>query len=441
MSASPSTAITRRSLSKKNRVAVISGLRTPFARQGTAYKQVTALELGAAVVTELLARLSVDPSEFQQLVFGSVLPSLEAPNIAREIVLMSPLPKSVDAFSVSRACATSFQSVVSVAQSIQQGWITGGLAGGADSASVVPITVSKRLAAALLELSKAKTLTNRINILSNLSLRDLIPVPPSAKEFSTQKTMGEHAEEMAKDHRISREEQDLFAHFSHQKANTAWNEGRIAPQVMSTYFPPFREVLAKDNNIRDNSTLESYSRLKPAFDKKHGTITAGTSSPLTDGAAVVALMAEERAKSLGLEPLGFIRSAAFAALDPRQDMLMGPSYATPLALDRAGVTLNDMSLVDMHEAFAAQVLCNIKAFASPQFANEKLGRSAAIGEIDMEKFNVAGGSIAYGHPFAATGARMITQTLWELRHRGFELGLVTACAAGGLGAALVLEVV
>lgn len=440
MAVSSHAPTTRRSQPKTNRVAILSGLRTPFAKQGTAYKQVSALELGATVVTELLARMSVDPSEFQQLVFGSVLPSLEAPNIAREIVLMSPLPKSVDAFSVSRACATSFQSVVSVAQAIELGTITGGLAGGADSASVVPITISKKLAAALVDLSKAKTLTNRISILSTLSVRDLVPIPPSAKEFSTQKTMGEHAEEMAKDHQISREEQDRFAHSSHCKASAAWREGRLEQQVMHTYFPPFREVLAKDNNIRDDSALESYTRLKPAFDKKYGTITPGTSSPLTDGAAAVALMREDRAKSLGLKPLGYLRSAAFAALDPRRDMLMGPSYATPLALDRAGLTLKNMSLVDMHEAFAAQVLCNVKAFASAQFAKEKLGRAAAIGEIDMDRFNVVGGSIAYGHPFAATGARMITQTLWELKRCGGEFALVTACAAGGLGAAVVLEV-
>ena len=208
---------------------------------------------------------------------------------------------------------------------------------------------------------------------------------------------------------------------------------------MTAQIPPYREALQKDNNIRLNSEIAQYARLRPAFDRKHGTVTAATSTPLTDGAAAVLMMSESRARELGLQPLGYLKSFAFAAIDVWEDMLLGPAYATPVALDRAGLTFADLDLIDMHEAFAAQTLANIKMLGSEQFAREKLGRSEAVGQIDWDKFNVLGGSLAYGHPFAATGARMITQTLHELRRRGGKYGLTTACAAGGLGAAMILE--
>lgn len=208
---------------------------------------------------------------------------------------------------------------------------------------------------------------------------------------------------------------------------------------MTAYTPPYREPLSEDNNIRGSSTLADYAKLRPAFDRKHGTVTAANSTPLTDGAAAVILMTESRARELGLTPLGYLRSYAFTAIDVQQDMLLGPAWSTPLALERAGLTLGDLILIDMHEAFAAQTLANLQLLASDRFARETLGRSQATGEVDESKFNVLGGSIAYGHPFAATGARMIVQTLRELRRRGGGFGLVTACAAGGLGAAMVLE--
>jgi acetyl-CoA acyltransferase len=244
---------------------------------------------------------------------------------------------------------------------------------------------------------------------------------------------------MAKENHISRAAQDELAHRSHSRAAQAWADGRFAGEVMEVFVPPRYDAFAEDNLVRTDSALESYAKLKPVFDRKHGTITAANSSPLTDGASALLLMSEEKAKSLGLSPVGYIKSYAFAALDPAGQMLMGPSYATPKALDAAGVKLSDLDLIDMHEAFAAQVLSNTQAFASKTFAEEKLGRSEAIGEVDPDKLNVTGGSIAIGHPFAATGARQITQTLRELQRRGGGLALCTACAAGGLGAAMVLE--
>jgi acetyl-CoA acyltransferase len=427
-------------VTKQDRIAFVSGLRTPFARQSTAYRSVTAIELGKLLVNEMLIRVDIDPDLINRLVFGQVLILPETPNIAREIVLGTNMNLHTDAYSVSRACATSFQSAVSIAQAIMTNDIEIGIAGGADSASVVPVGVTRKLASLLVDLTKVKTIQQRLKLLATIRPADLIPVAPSAKEHSTGLTMGQNAEQMARDHGISREDQDQLAHLSHQRAAKAWQDGKLDDEVMQAHIPPYKETLSQDNNIRFESNLESYGRLKPAFDRKYGTVTAANSTPLTDGAAAVLMMKESRAKQLGLEPLGFLKSQAFAALDTKVDMLMGPSYASPIALDRAGVSMNDLTLIDMHEAFAAQTLCNINAFASKDFAKQKLGRSSPIGEIDLDKFNVLGGSIAYGHPFAATGARMITQTLNELRRRGGGLALTTACAAGGLGAAMILEV-
>ncbi len=425
---------------KQDRVAIVAGLRTPFARQLTHFKQSNAIDLGKMVVCEMLTRAEIDLSLIDRLVFGQVLIQPEAPNIAREIVLGTGMNVNTDTYSVSRACATSFQSAVSIAESIMAGSISVGVAGGADTSSVVPIGASKNLSAILVRLSKAKTLTQRLKLIAKLRPRDFAPVAPSVKEYSTGLTMGQNAEQMARDHGISREAQDELAHRSHTLAAQAWEAGHLNEEVMHAYVAPFEQTLTRDNTVRFDSQLAGYAKLRPAFDKPHGTITAANSTGLTDGAAALLLMSEKRAKELGYEPMGYIKSYAFSAIDATHDMLMGPSYATPVALDRAKLKLSDLTLIDMHEAFAAQTLCNLQAFASKKFAKEKLNRASAIGEVDMDIFNVQGGSLAFGHPFAATGARMITQTLRELKRRGGGLALNTACAAGGLGAAMILEV-
>ena len=422
-----------------DRIAIVSGLRTPFARQATVFHGVPANDLGKMVVGELLARSEIPPEIIEQLVFGQVVQMPEAPNIAREIVLGTGMSVHTDAYSVSRACATSFQAVANVAESLMAGTIRAGIAGGADSSSVLPIGVSKKLARVLVDANKARSTGQKLKLFSRLRLRDLLPVPPAVAEYSTGLRMGDTAEQMAKTYGITRQEQDALAHRSHQFAAQAWAEGKLADEVMTAYAPPFRDPITQDNNVRQNSSLADYAKLRPAFDRRHGTVTAANSTPLTDGAAAVILMTESRAKELGLQPLGYLRSYAFTAIDVQQDMLLGPAWATPLALDRAGLTMADLTLLDMHEAFASQTLTNLKLMASERFARDVLGRSQATGEVDDSKFNVLGGSIAYGHPFAATGARMITQTLHELRRRGGGFGLVTACAAGGLGAAMVLE--
>ncbi|NIF20868.1 acetyl-CoA C-acyltransferase FadI [Candidatus Pantoea multigeneris] len=422
------------------RIAITHGLRTPFLRQATEFHGIPALELGRMVVSELMARSELPVEVIEQLVFGQVVQMPEAPNIAREIVLSSGLSVHTDAYSVSRACATSFQAVANVAESLLAGTIRAGIAGGADSCSVLPIGVSKPLARALVDLTKARSLGKKWQVLKRLRPKDLLPVPPAVAEYSTGLRMGDTAEQMAKSHGITRQQQDSLALRSHQRAAQAWQSGVLLQEVMPAFIPPWKQAVERDNNVRFDAQAADYARLRPAFDRKHGSVTAANSTPLTDGAAAVILMTEGRARELGITPLGYLRSYAFSAIDVWQDMLLGPAYASPRALDRAGITLADLTLIDMHEAFAAQTLANLNMFRDERFAREVLHRPHALGEVNEEMFNVLGGSIAYGHPFAATGARMITQTLHELRRRGGGLGLVTACAAGGLGAAMVLEV-
>lgn len=426
--------------SSDDRVAVVAGLRTPFARQLTAFEGVTAIELGSMVTAELLARMDIDPALIERVVYGQVVQMPEAPNIAREIVLATGMGVDTDAYSVSRACATSFQTTVDIAQAIRTGEIEIGLAGGADSSSVLPIQVSRRLAGALLASSRAKGWRARLGAFRGVRARDLLPRPPAIRDYSTGLGMGDIGEQMAKSHGISREDQDAFALRSHERAQAAWDAGHLDDEVMPAFGGRRQTPIRRDNNIRADASMASLARLRPAFDRRHGSVTAGNATPLTDGAGSLVLMRAGRARALGVEPLGFLRSWAFRAVDPFVDGLIGPTHAAPLALDRAGLGLADLTLIDMHEAFASQTLANLRLWPDRDFARQHLGRDDAIGEVDESRLNVNGGSIAFGHPFAATGARMIVQTLHELRRRGGGTALATACAAGGLGAAVVLEV-
>jgi acetyl-CoA acyltransferase len=422
------------------RVAIVDGLRTPFAKSGTVFKHQSTFDLSSAVVRELVARSGIDTATVDRVVYGSVVQSVDSPNIAREIVLAGPFPQTVDAYSVTRACATSTQSFVDAAQSILLGDADIVIAGGADSLSRPPITYSDRFVDILMEANAARDLPSKAKAFSRVRPRDLAPHPPAIAERSTNETMGDSAEKMARANGISREAQDEFALRSHVKAVEAWEAGVFDTEVMPYPVPPrFKETVERDTIPRPDSSLEQLARLKPVFDRKYGTVTAANSSPLTDGASALLLMEESVAKALGYEPKAYLRSYAFAALDPNWQLLMGPALATPIALDRAGMTLGDLDLIDMHEAFAAQILSNLQAFASDTFAQERLGREKAIGEIDDTKFNIYGGSISLGHPFGATGARQIMTMANELDRRGGGTALVTQCAAGGLGAAVILE--
>ena len=421
------------------RVAIIGGLRTPFVKANTIFNDLTALDLGRIVVQELVQRYDLDPNQIDELVFGQVVPSMTASSIARELVLLSGLPRRIETHTVMRACATSIQAAVDVARSISAGLADVGIAGGTESMSDPPIFTSRPLAHALVSASKAKNLPSRLKPFQKLHARDLLPVPPAIAEYSTGMSMGDSAEKMAKENGISRLEQDQISLASHQNAARAWKAGYFKDEVMSVPVPPkYKEIADTDNLVREDTSIEALTALKPVFDRRYGTVTAGNASPLTDGAAALILMSEEKAKALGYEPLGFLKSYAFAATDPADQLLQGPAYAAPIALDRAGMKLSDIDLIDMHEAFASQIASNIQAFGSKAFA-AKLGRKAALGEVNRERLNVNGGSIALGHPFAATGARIIHQSLRELKRRNLATALVTVCAQGGQGAAVVLE--
>jgi len=421
------------------RVAIVAGVRTPFAKAGTVLKSISAIDLGKLCVAELLQRTNLDGREVQSLVFGTVIPSVLSPNIAREVSLLPQLPKGVQAYSVSRACASANQAITDAADQIALGHLDVAIAGGSESLSNIPILHAQGFADALVLASKARSLPARLKALARIRPKDLVPVTPAIAEPSTGETMGQSAEKMAKLNSIAREEQDHFALRSHRLAAAGTADGRLTAEIMPVYVPPkFTSVMTSDNGIREDTSYEALAALKPVFDRKYGSVTAGNSSPLTDGGACVLLMSEEKARSLGYTPLGIIRSYAYAALDPGEQLLQAPVLAAPVALKRAGLSLKDIDLVEMHEAFAAQVLSNLKGFESKYWA-ERAGFSQPVGEVDRAKLNVMGGSIAIGHPFGATGARITTTLLNELRRRGGQFGLMTVCAAGGMGFAMVVE--
>lgn len=424
----------------RRRVGIVDGLRTPFFKSGTAYRDVSTLDLGAAVVNEMLQRANLDSGLVDQVVFGAVVPDVAAPNIAREIALRNNMPASVDSYSVSRACATSTQSIVSGTQAILTGDVDIVVAGGSDSLSKPPITYSDAVIDALMAANSAKDLPSKIKAFAGLRPKDLAPRAPALEDISSGLTMGDAAEKMARENAIGREAQDEYAFESHLKAVEAWEKGVFDDEVMALAIPPeYRDVVTKDGVPRADTTLEKLASLRPVFDRKYGSVTAGNSSPLTDGAAAVLLMEERTAAKLGFEVKAYVRAWAFAGLDPSGQMLMGPSYASPKALDRAGMTMDDIDVVDMHEAFASQMLSNLEAFSSAEWAKEHLGRKQPIGAIDPDKLNLYGGSISLGHPFAATGARQALTMANEIVRRDAGTALITQCAAGGLGAALILE--
>lgn len=424
----------------RGRIAIVDGCRTPFVKSGTDFMNMDVVDLAGVAAAELVARTAIDPEEIDLSVFGVVVPALHAPNLGREVVFRASLPMGIPGVTVNLACASSTRAITFGIGSILSGEADVILAGGAESLTNVPIQFTRKAARTFMEASRAKTLPQKMAAFGKLRPADLAPVAPAIAEYTTGQSMGESAEKMAKENDISRRAQDEIALLSHQRAAAATEDGRLTAQIAPTFPPPgYDKAVTRDNGVRADSTLEALAKLRPVFDKRYGTLTAGNSSPLTDGGSAVLLMSEEKAKALGYEPLGYVRSYAFTALDPGDQLLQGPAYAAPAALDAAGVRFADLDLVEMHEAFASQILSNMKAFASRKFAERELGRSEPLGVVDLDRFNVTGGSIAIGHPFGATGARVVTQLLYELRRRGQNLGMVTVCAAGGVGFAMVVE--
>lgn len=435
-----STSSRARATPAGRRVAIVAGFRTPFVRAGSDFAQLDVLDLARAVTVELIQRSGIDPAEVDHLIYGNVTRPVQYSNLARELVLAAGLPRRTPADTVTLACASACQAITDATNLIERGYADVIIAGGAEMLSNVPISLSPPLARALVAASQAKSVGGKLNSLRGLAIADLPPVAPSITETSTGLSMGQSAELMAKKNGIKREDQDGWALASHQKAAAAWDDGRLAEEVAPVYVANNGgRAVTKDNHIRRDTSLEKLSALKPVFDRHYGTVTAGNSSPLTDGAASVLLMSVDKARALGLTPKALVRSYAYFAVDPADELLIGPAYAIPLALDRAGLTLSDMDIVEMHEAFAAQVLSTLAKLESKQFAAEELGRDTAVGRLDPAKINLRGGSIALGHPFGATGARCVTTLANEMELQSAQYGLVSVCAAGGVGAAIVLE--
>ncbi len=421
------------------KTAIIAGTRTAFSRSGSVFADLDAIELGKVAVGDALARSGLDGHRVDHLVYGTVVHDTQAPNLAREVGL-AVLPKIVPAVSVSRACASANQAITDAAQMIEVGQADVVIAGGSESLSNIPITVSDALSKSLIAASKGKTVGQRLAPFRSIRPRDLVPVQPAIAERSTGETMGASAERMAKANGISRDDQDAWALRSHELAAVGTEDGRLTAEIVPVYVPPaFEQVVTRDNGIRTDSSLEKLAKLRPVFDRKHGSVTAGNASPLTDGASAVVLMNGDKAIAEGIKPLGWVRSWAWTALDPADQLLQGPAYAAPLALDRAGLTMKDIGLMEMHEAFAAQVLSNLQALSSKTFAQRELGRSEPVGHPDIERINVMGGSLSIGHPFGATGGRLTITLLNEMDRRDVEFGLITVCAAGGMGFAMVVE--
>jgi acetyl-CoA acyltransferase len=408
------------------RVLILGGARTPFVRAGTDFAELDVLDLARAATAEALARTELDPGQVDEVIFGNVARPVAYHNLAREIVLSLSMPAGIPAFTVGLACASACVAITSAADHIALGNADVVVAGGSESLTNVPLTLTPRLARGLIAASQAKTLPAKAQSLAHVRASDIAPVAPGIRETSTGLTMGESAERMAAINAISREDQDAWALRSHRLAAAGWDDGRLAPEVGPVYVDG--HAVIADNHIRRDSTLEKLASLRPVFDREHGTITAGNASPLTDGAAAVVLASEARADALGLEPLAAVRSYAYAAVDPADQLLIAPAYAIPIALRRAGITLDDIDVFEMHEAFAAQVLSTLVVL-------ERNG----VGRVPVEKLNVMGGSISLGHPFGATGARIVLTLAREMKRRGARYGLATACAAGGNGAAIILE--
>lgn len=425
------------SAQRKALAAVVGGLRLPFCRQNTAYTELGNLALGTEVVQKLVERYALKGSELGELAFGAVLKHSRDWNLAREIALGSGLARTTPGLTLQRACGTGFESAILIANKIALGQIRHGIGGGSDSASEVPLVLNQSLNARFLALARARSLGERWRALKGFRLRELKPVAPAVGEPRTGKSMGEHCEMMAKTWAISRRDQDQLAYDSHQKAHAAFERGFYDELVA-----PFRGV-KRDNVLRPDTTLEKLGTLKPAFDRSSGlgTLTAGNSTPLTDGASAVLLADPEWARALGHEVLAEIVDAEVAAVDfvGGEGLLMAPTLAVSRLLTRNRMDFGDIDLFEIHEAFAAQVLCTLAAFESDGYCRERLGLPAALGAIDRSKLNIAGGSLAIGHPFAATGARMVAGGARLLKDLGGGHLLITACAAGGMGVALLLR--
>ncbi len=425
-------------MSSARPVAILGGVRIPFCRQNTAYADVGNLGMSVRTLGALVERFGLHGQQLGEVAMGAVIKHPSDWNLGREAALSSGLSPLTPGITLQRACGTSLDSIITVANKIALGQIDSGIGGGSDTTSDVPIVYGKKLRGRLLAANRAKSTGDKIKaLLSGFRLSELKPEFPGVTEPRTGKSMGDHCEDMAKEWNISRDSQDEWAVSSHRKLAAAYERGFFGDLIA-----PFRGV-ERDNILRPDTSLEKLATLKPAFDKTsgRGTLTAANSPPLTDGAAAVLLASEEWARAHGHEPLAYLRDAQVAAVDfvHGEGLLMAPTIAVPEMLRRNGLTLQDFDIYEIHEAFAAQVLCTLRAWESEDYCRNRLGLDAPLGRIDPEKINPLGSSLATGHPFAATGARIVATVSKELAERGGGRALVSICTAGGMGVVAIIE--
>jgi len=421
------------------RAVIVAGNRTPFVKAFSEYLTLDTIDLGVEAVRGLMVRSGLDSSQLDALIWGGVLLPPLAPNVAREIVLDLELPAGIEANTVTRACASGLQAITDAVAKIERGEADVIIAGGSDSTSNATLAMPADFvrSVAPFAMGKSSGVAGFFGMLGGLfPPTKALPKMPKVAERSTGEVMGESAEKMAGIHGISRDAQDELATRSHHRAAAAWASGRFDDEVSAVTINDI--VVERDTIIRGDTSVEKMAKLRSVF-AQDGTLTAANSSTLTDGASATLIMSEEKARALGFTPLASFRSWAYSAVDPRDQLLKGPAISMPLALKRAGLKLDDVDLVDMHEAFAGQVLSILAMLEDDEFARAELGEEQAVGKIDPAILNVQGGSVAIGHPFAATGSRMVNTMANELHRTGKDTALLGICAAGGLGAAAVLE--
>lgn len=422
-----------------DRIAIIEGVRTPFCKAGGIFKDWEADDLGAFVVRELLARIEVVKDEVDELIFGNVIQPPHATNIARVLAVKGGLPVKVPSYTVNRNCASGLESIVTAANKIVAGEANIIIAGGTESMSNIPVLFRKKMRNFLIELQKARSLKDKLKMITKFRFSFLVPEIPAIADPICSMTMGQTAELLARDFHITRKDQDEFALMSQSRAAKARSLGKFAEEIIPIPAPPQFNYQNDDDGIREDTTLEGLLRLKPSFDKLTGSVTAGNASQVTDGAAAVLLMRESMAKERGLTPLGYIRDYSTAALDPSR-MGLGPAYAIPKVLQKTGIALREFDLIEINEAFAAQVIAVERALSSREFATKELNWAGPLGELNRARLNVNGGAISLGHPIGVSGTRLVLTLLKELKRRNLNLGLASLCVGGGQGEAIVVEV-
>lgn len=418
---------------------LIDGVRTPFLRSNGAFAQVSPYQLASQAIVGLVNKTGIDPKEIGHVAVGCVVPPPKTPNVARESALAAGIPETTPTHTVTLACISSNMAATSVTDMIRLGRIGVAIAGGTENLSDPPIQVSQKIRLAMVKAQKAKGPADYLKILKQISLKDLIPDIPSIAEYATGESMGEGCERLLRQAGVTRQESDQFAVRSHTLAAKAWEEGIYDEMVTPVQATPLFETVVKDDGPRGDSTPEKMAKLRPAFDKLFGVLTAGSSSFLTDGASAVLFMSRRKAEELGYTAKAVLKDYLYCAGDPLDELLTGPALAIPALLDKNGLKIEDISVWEIHEAFAAQTVATIKLLASNKFCRERLRRDGALGELPLDKINLWGGSLSIGHPFGATGGRLLATAAYRLQKEGGRYAVVAGCAAGGHGSAILLE--